>query len=153
MKLATLICENALTEVATAIAAIPATEDADIAATVARVATIAVANPTSETSACRKWRIRHLNGAAMTVLFTPSVTRADVAVVYPGASCEPTPETTARAPTAAEDNELRRLIGVVLADAGEADPRRSARHLAYRSSRGAYVVPCLGWRTHEEWLP
>jgi hypothetical protein len=57
----------------------------------------------------------------MTVLFTPSVTRADVAVVYPGASCEPTPETTARAPTAAEDNELRRLIGVVLADAGEVD--------------------------------
>ena len=47
MTLAKLIQKGGLAKVATAIRAIPATQQAGMAATVARIATVAVANPTS----------------------------------------------------------------------------------------------------------
>ncbi|MHB8493710.1 MAG: hypothetical protein ACYDDG_03950 [Casimicrobiaceae bacterium] len=57
----------------------------------------------------------------MEVLFTPAATRAEVAELYPGASIEPLPAAPTRAATAAEADELRALIGVILADDTEAD--------------------------------
>jgi len=71
-------------------------------------------SPTAYT--VRGWRIHYPNGAAMDVLFTPAATRADVAEVYPGASVEPMRDTATRPPTAAEADELRALVNIVLVD-------------------------------------
>ncbi len=69
----------------------------------------------------RQWHVGYPNGAAMLVLFTPAATRAEVAELYPGASTEPLPDGATRAATPAEADELRALIGAMLADDNEAN--------------------------------
>ena len=122
MTLPTLIRKGALTDFATATPATFATEQGTAGASVARVATAAVANlPSKETASVRQWRICYPNVRGMDVLFTPAATRAQVADLYLGAAIEPIPDTAARMATEAEAAELRALIGAILADELGAD--------------------------------
>jgi|SRR5579862_7076904 len=137
MKLADLIRKNSLIEVATAIPAIPATEPFSMAPSVAGIATIAVANPTSEISAFREWRVSYPSAEPMTVLFTPPATRAEVTDVYRGAVIEPMPASTTRTATAAETDELRELVATVLGDGGDDDECVEALTVALADPRAA----------------
>lgn len=69
----------------------------------------------------RQWRISYPNASAITVLFTPAATRADVAAIYPGATIEPIPNAAKLPATTKQVDELRELIDAVLAGRAEAE--------------------------------
>lgn len=116
---------------ATAIPATAATESGMGGNSVAKVATIAVANSTTNKYASsRHWRVYFGDGREpLEVIFSDDQTRAEVAARYPGA-IEPVTETT-RTATSWEVDELRRLIGIALADA-TAQERQEALAAAVR---------------------
>lgn len=86
--LSALIQKRETRKAATAIPAISATQPNDGAATVARIATVAVANPTeaktvnAATSWC--WWLAFSETEHLIVYFHPEATRADVLERYPG---------------------------------------------------------------------
>ena len=86
--LSALIQKRETRKAATAIPAISATQRNQSAATVARIATVAVANPTEAktendaTSWC--WWLAFTETEHLIVYFHPDATRADVLARYPG---------------------------------------------------------------------
>lgn len=100
--LSALIQKRETRKAATAIPAIPATQPNEGAATVARIATVAVANPTEakteNDAASWCWWLAFSETEHLIVYFHPEATRADVLERYPGVLvAEPytPPETTA----------------------------------------------------------
>lgn len=87
MKLAALIRKSEQRKVATAIPAIPATQPNGEAATVARIATVAVANPTEAQTATvsRWWLIHYPDGAPVEVWTSPPATYAQIMASRPDA--------------------------------------------------------------------
>lgn len=69
----------------------------------------------------RRWQIRIAGRDPMEVMITPGATHAEVAAIYPGARIEPLPDRLRRKATAAEAEELRPLVAVILGDADETD--------------------------------
>jgi hypothetical protein len=104
MSIAALIRKNGLASVATATSATSATQPHAAADSVARIATVAVANRPSDFSPIvsgdaanddarfRRWRISDANGESTTVLFTSPVTQAEVSRLYGDADIDPMPE-------------------------------------------------------------
>lgn len=88
MILSALIRKRETVGVATAIPAISATQPNEGAATVARIATVAVANPTeaktanADASWC--WWLAYSETKHLVVYFHPEATRAEVLERYPG---------------------------------------------------------------------
>ena len=130
MTLAALIQKGGLVRVATATSATSATQVPLRAGTVATVATVAVAIPTTpEITTARCWQVQYPGLDRVEVIFAPEASPAEVAAIYPGASIEPLPDPPPREATPAEADELRALIGVVLAN-GSADDRTEALAVA-----------------------
>ncbi len=85
--------KNSKVGLAAAIPAIPATDGWGDGLVVARIATVAVANPRNEKAANsdteseprRLWLIRHDDGRLVSHSFTPPATDAEVRGWYPGA--------------------------------------------------------------------
>jgi hypothetical protein len=75
----------------------------------------------SNDAPARQWRVVYSNSPAMTVVFVPAVTGAEVAKLYPHASIDPLPDAETRAATPAEADELRRLVNAILAEDSNAD--------------------------------
>ena len=122
MRLAELIRKKPSSAPATAIPAIPATEDGDRDVSVARIATIAVAIPPTENTTSRRWRIRFPELASIEVWFTPETTRAGALAACDGAiEAVAIEDCAGRQVTAAEADELRELITAILPDATAAD--------------------------------
>lgn len=114
MSLAELIRGKRFVGLATAIPAIPATHHQELAGTVARIATVAVANPTeaknddgnssknsnnSSSKPCEqkpvhyRWRLRFADREPLEVCFSPEASHADVLDAFPEAvAAEPWPE-------------------------------------------------------------
>jgi hypothetical protein len=121
MSLAELIRGKRFVGLATAIPAIPATHHQELAGTVARIATVAVANPTeaknddgnssknSNNSSSKpreqeyvhyRWRLHLADRDPMEVCFSPEATRADALDAFPEAlAAEPWPEERTGPPT------------------------------------------------------
>lgn len=98
--------------------AIPATQPNEGAATVARIATVAVANPVDEKTADAvsswRWLLHFADREPLEVYCNPDVTHAGILELYPDAlAAEPLPGRTRREPTEAEAKELRALVQAV----------------------------------------
>lgn len=88
MTLSALIRKRDTGNLATAIHAISATQHSEDAATVARIATVAVANPKEEkpdTAEYFKWQMHFTNRNPMTVTFSPEVSHGEALAAYPDA--------------------------------------------------------------------
>jgi hypothetical protein len=114
MSLAELIRGKRFVALATAIPAIPATHHQELAGTVARIATVAVANPTgaetdegnssknsnsSSSKPCEqkpvhyRWLIHFADSEPMEACFSPPATHAEALDAFPGSvAAEPWPE-------------------------------------------------------------
>jgi hypothetical protein len=75
----------------------------------------------SNDAPARQWRVAYSKTHAITVVFVPAVTGAEVAKLYPHACIVPLPYTETRAATPAEADELRRLVNAILAENSDAD--------------------------------
>ncbi len=120
--LSALIQKRETRKAATAIPAISATQPKEGAATVARIATVAVANPTDAktTDAVTSWGwlLHFADREPLEVYCNPDATHAEILERYPDAlAAEPIPERTRRTPTEAEAAELRALVQTI----GEAE--------------------------------
>lgn len=130
MTLANLIRKRAPGNLATAIPAISATEPKGGAATIARIATVAVANPKEEktalrakvvaggtTTASRWWLIHYPDRDPLKVACCPEVTHAEILERYPGAvAAEPFTPTIrqASAPlTVSEETAIRAWLSLI----------------------------------------
>lgn len=85
MSLAELIRKRRSVPVATAIPAIPATDGREFAGTVARIATVAVANPTEPKDESYLWVLHFADREPLTVAFSPAATDVEVLNAYPDA--------------------------------------------------------------------
>jgi len=85
VTLSALIRKRGAGKLATAISAISATRQGEAAGAVARIATVAVANPTEEqtTTASRWWLIHFLDGAPLEVACFPPATWAEILERHP----------------------------------------------------------------------
>jgi hypothetical protein len=84
-------------------------------------ATQTVANRPDELH-CRRWRIHFPNLAPVEVWFTPEVTAAHaLASCFGAIEAAPLPDVASRTATEGEANELRALVGALLADVSNAD--------------------------------
>ena len=119
MTLSALIEKGGLTRLATAIPATAATEGRPEAVSVARVASIAVANsPQLETA--RRWQIEFPNLDPVEIIFAPALTFAEAIAACPGAvAAIPLPEAHLRSANPEETSELRELVAAVYADSGD----------------------------------
>lgn len=130
MTLSSLIRKRDTGNLATAISAIPATQPKGEAATVARIATVAVANPTEEktapppkvgtgetATASRWWLIHYPDRDPVEVACCPDATHADILERHPDAvAAEPFTPTIRRpsAPmTASEETAIRAWLALI----------------------------------------
>ena len=120
MTLAALIQKDGLARAATATTATVATHPRERDETVARVATVAVANSPTVETATGRWRVHYPDRPSVEVLFAPAASHSDVAALYPGGKVEPLAEEAGSDATPSEEAELRQLISFVLADATDA---------------------------------
>ena len=164
MTLSALIRKRDTGKLATAIPAISATQPKEDAATVARIATVAVANPTSEktappaivspgdtATASRWWLIHYRDRDPQEVACCPEATHADILERHPDAvAAEPfTP--AIRQPSAPMTAEEERVIRAWLALIEETDPatiaevigqcQRDADARDYFTGRAAAELP------------
>jgi hypothetical protein len=111
MTLADLIRKRDTGNTATAIPAIPATQPKREAATVARIATVAVANPTEEEATSTWWLIHYADRDPVEMSCSPPATHAEVMDGHPAALAaepfEPTPRTTGAPMTSSEERAVR----------------------------------------------
>jgi len=115
LTLSALIRKRDTGNIATAIPAISATQPKGEAATVARIATVAVANPTEAKTANAVtswgWLLHFADREPLEVYCNPDATHAGILDRYPDAlAAEPIPERTMRDPTEAQALELRALV-------------------------------------------
>jgi len=141
MTLSALIRKRNTGNLATAIPAISATQPKGGAATVARIATVAVAIPKEEKTAPPAndgdkhvdklldsfvWLIHFADRDTLKVTFSPAVTQAEALAGYPDAlAAEPIATAPKRTATTDEATELKRLIEAVYRDDTESDRREA----------------------------
>lgn len=116
--LSALIQKRETRKAATAIPAISATQHDVRASTVARIATVAVANPTDAKTADAVtswgWLLHFADREPLEVYCNPDATHAEILERYSDAlAAEPLPERTRREPNDAEAKELRALVQAV----------------------------------------
>ena len=116
--LSALIQKRETGKAATAIPAIFATQHDVRAATVARIATVAVANPTDSKTADAVtswgWLLHFADREPLEIYCSPQAGHAAILERYPDAlAAEPLPERTRREPNDAEAKELRALVQAV----------------------------------------
>ncbi len=164
MTLSNLIRKRDTGSIATAIPAIPATQPKGEAATVARIATVAVANPKEEktaspakvgageaATASRWWLIHYPDRDPVEVACCPEATHADILERYPDAvAAEPFTPTIrqASAPlTASEEKAIRAWLALIeetdLATIAEVigQCQRDAEARDYFTGRAAAELP------------
>lgn len=121
MTLSALIRKRSTAPVATAIRAIPAIPEGVTVGTVARIATIAVANPTEGKAANKandtrhyRWLIHFPERDPVHTCCLPEPTHAEVMAMYPDAiAAEPMPERYAAMATQEQEAELKALVAAV----------------------------------------
>jgi hypothetical protein len=97
MSLAELIRGKRSVALATAIPAISATHHQELAGTVARIATVAVANPCEQEPASYRWLVHFTDREPLEVCFSPEATHGEVLDFYPAAvAAEPLDEGISR---------------------------------------------------------
>lgn len=116
--LSALIRKRETRNAATAIPAIPATQPKEEAGAVARIATVAVANPTEAKTANAAtswgWLLHFSDRDPLEVYCNPDATHAAILERYPDAlAAEPIPARTRRKPTEAEAVVLRALVHTI----------------------------------------
>lgn len=116
--LSALIRKRETRNAATAIPAISATQPKEEAGTVARIATVAVANPMDEKMADAvsswRWLLHFADREPLEIYCKPEASHAAILERYPDAlAAEPLPERTRREPNDAEAKELRALVRAV----------------------------------------
>lgn len=121
MTLASLIRKRDTGSIATAIPAISATQSNREEGTVARIATVAVANPVqrqNETAVTAfRWLIHYADRDPVEVTCSPKLTHDEVLNLYPDAiAAEPMASTPSRTPTDSEAAMLRALIEAIYRD-------------------------------------
>lgn len=139
MTLSALIRKRSTVPVATAIRAIRAISEGVIVGTVARIATIAVANPTEGKAANRpependhepdtrhyRWLIHFPERDPVHTCCLPEPTHAEVLAMHPDAiAAEPMPERYAAMATQEQEAELKALVAAELGNDLEHDDRR-----------------------------
>lgn len=118
MILAALIRKRTIGDLATATPAIAATQTAETIGTVARIATIAVANhpngQTGEFTTSWGWLLHYPASDPVQVFCLPEPTHVEVLAMYPDAvAAEPIPERTRIKPTPEQEVEWQALWGSV----------------------------------------
>ncbi len=134
MILANLIRKRDTGGIATAIPAISTTRNEEGRGLVARIATVAVANPkegqtappakvgTGDTATASRWLFHFDNREPMEVVFTPAVSHANALACYPDAfAAEPQAERTQRTPTEPEAKEIAAPVMAVFAGDSDVD--------------------------------
>ena len=142
MTLANLIRKRDTGNIATAIPAISATQFVQPAETVARIATVAVANPpATETYAVTRfaWLMHFIDRNPLTVTFSPEIGHAGALACYPDAvAAEPILGVPKRPATETEVAELQELINTIYRSATEAE-RMEAMDFALNDPDGALL--------------
>lgn len=151
MTLSALIRKRDTGNLATAIPAIPATQPKGAAATVARIATVAVANPKEErtappakvsagnTATASRWLFHFADREPMEVIFAPAVSHPNALACYPDAvAAEPQTALPLRTPTKAEAKEITALVLAVFASDTDVD-RNEALAAALADPDGALL--------------
>jgi hypothetical protein len=140
MTLAALIRKRATGKPATAIPAISATQGRIAGSTVARIATVAVANPTESKSAkpCgaqgtggafRWWLIHYCDREPLVVSCCPEATNAEILERHPDAAAAQPFEPARREPNALMTADEEEAIRAWLAMIDESDPETIANLL------------------------
>ena len=151
MTLSSLIRKRDTGSLATAIPAIPATQQGQSEGTVARIATVAVANPKEGQPAkliivgaadmvkVSRWLLHFIDRESLEVVFSPEVTHAAALDCYPNAvAAEPQAERYQRTPTETEAQEITTLAHAVYSEDSETD-RNEALIAALADPDGALL--------------
>jgi hypothetical protein len=151
MTLSALIRKRDTGNLATAIPAISATQPKGEAATVARIATVAVANPkegqtappakvgAGDTATASRWLFHFADRELMEVVFAPAVSHANALACYPDTvAAEPQTDRPQRTPTETEAKEITALVLAVFGSDSDVD-RNEALAVALANPDGALL--------------